>query len=222
MGLRLRKRAALAVLGTFLLLGCASKPTPVPETVTEVKEEPQVTMEEAPPPDKQPAAEEPVEEIQVAEDPKKEEPPPEPEKQPETPPPEEKAAEIVVSAEVYVRTFDELEARIRQWNETIARKDYDSWKAALSRDYVAQRGAPTYLAELSRNPKLREYGVSLKTLKDYFVYVVVPARVDAALDRISFVNENRVKAYANLGGDPAILFYVVREDGVWKIGTSGE
>jgi hypothetical protein len=220
MGLRLRKRAALAVLGTFLLLGCASKPIPAP--IPEVKQEPVVQEKQSPPPETPPVQAAKAEEVKVAEEPKKEEPPPEPAKQPEQPPPEVKPAEIVVSAEVYVRTFDELEARIRQWNAIIARKDYDSWVAALSRDYVAQRGSAEYLAELSRNPKLREHGLALKTLKDYFLNVVVPARVDAALDRISFVNENRVKAYANLGGDPAILFYVVREDGVWKIGTSGE
>jgi hypothetical protein len=222
MGLRLRKLAAFAALGAFLLLGCASKPIPIPVAVTEVKQEPRVEQKEAPPPDKPPVEEKKVEEVKVAEEPKKEVPLPEPEKKPEEKPPEVKPAEIVVSKEIYLKTFDELEARIKQWNAIIARKDFDSWNAALSQAYVAERGSAAYLAELSRNQKLRDHGVALTTLKDYFLYVVVPARVDAALDRISFVNEDKVKAYANLGGDPAILFYVVREGGVWKIGTSGE
>ena len=70
--------------------------------------------------------------------------------------------------------------------------------------------------------KLKNQKIVLTTLKDYFLHVVVPSRTDAALDKITFVNENKVKAYANIDGDLVVLFYVVKESGRWKIGTSNE
>jgi hypothetical protein len=218
MRLRLGRPALLVAATALLSVGCASKQAVVEEPPVETEPAPTLTVApevEVAAPEEQPPAEEPVQEPQV------EQPPPEPEPQPE-PPPQEKPETFQVTEEVYSKTFEELEALIREWNATIARKDYDTWHASLSRAYIAERGSADYLAELSRNQKLREKGLALTTLKDYFLYVVVPARVDAALDKISFVNENKVKAYANVGGDLAILFYVVREDGRWKIGTSGD
>jgi hypothetical protein len=215
--------AALGIAGLALLIGCMTKPNPVPEAVpaetSTPAEEPKATPVETPvepqtQPEVQPDAQP---EVQPVETPPQEEPKAEP--QPEPP---VQAAEVVVTEEVYAKTFDELEARIKEWSAIIARKDYDTWYANLSRAYVAERGSATYLAELSKNQKLREKGISLKSLRDYFLYVVVPARFEAALDRIEFVSRTKVKAYADIGGEPAILYYVVREDDVWKIGTSAE
>ena len=123
---------------------------------------------------------------------------------------------------MYDRTFRELEELIRKWNDLISRRDYQAWYSYLSTAYVKEKSSPAYLAALSRMQKLKSAGIVLRSLKDYFLYVVVPSRTDAALDKIAFVNENKVKAYALIDGEPVILFYVVRENGHWKIGTSKE
>ena len=43
------------------------------------------------------------------------------------------AEQFVVSDEVYTRTFDEIEQFIRNLNEIIRQKDYDTWLTYLSR-----------------------------------------------------------------------------------------
>ena len=148
-------------------------------------------------------------------------PPPEPEPEPE-PTQESETGEFVVTTEIYEKTFDELAGMIRDWNAIIARKDYAAWHENLSEDYITTRSADSYLSMVSRMQKLRNQNTVLRTLEDFFVHVVVPSRVDAELDNIVFVNENKVKAYAVIDGESAVLFYVVKEDGRWKIGTSEE
>ena len=226
MRLRLPRLVFLSVASVIIVLGCATKVKQTPEPAPVTKVEPAVTEQPETVTQAPPVEETKPEVTTAVEQPKPEEPAPQPEKQPEKQPDAtvaaEPAAPVKVSEEVYSRTFGELEALIRQWNAVIARKDYDTWFSTLSRAYIAERSSAAYLAELSRNQKLREKGAVLKTLRDYFLAVVVPARVDAGLDRIEFVSENKVKAYAIIGGDPAILFYVVREDGTWKVGTSAE
>jgi hypothetical protein len=200
----------------MLLVGCVSKPKPP------IAPEPQRL---APATETQPAAAKPAEAPPARPETGAMTPAPEPTQplaKPTEPAPVDRPKEVTVSKEVYQKTFGEIEALIREWNGVIARKDYAKWHAALSRAYITDRGSEAYLAELSRNQKLRERGIVLKNLRDYFENVVVPARVDAGLDRIEFASETKVKAYANIGGDLAILFYVVREDGGWKIGTSEE
>ena len=59
----------------------------------------------------------------------------------------------------------------------------------------------------------------MKSLKDYFDYVVVPSRFQVQLDEIEFIGENQVKAYAMRGNTKALLYLLVREDDKWKIGV---
>jgi hypothetical protein len=187
----------------LILAGCATRPAtevPITTQVETTTEQDTVVVQESV------VESPPTEETVVA----------------EPTPPEKTGSAFEVTEEVYTRTFEELEQRIREWNALIARKDYEGWYASLSKTFVMERGSAAYLAELSRNQKLKDLGIVLKTLKDYFNSVVVPARVDAALGKIEFVDESKVKAYALIGDEPAILYYVVREDGRWKIGTSSE
>jgi hypothetical protein len=199
----------LAAVVALALQACATgdvgvPKTPAPMTAAGAEPDPVVVVEEEPPQQVPPTVPEP-------------EPPPLPQRDPE--PADEP---YVAPPDVYAVTFDELQQRIREWSAAIARKDYDMWYGSLSRSFLEERGNAEYLAELSGSRRLRDRSIVLRTLRDYFSDVVVPARVDAALDRIDFVGENAVKAYAEIGGDWAILYHVVREDGVWKIGTSCE
>ena len=220
-----------------VLLSCAGAPVapepPVhptevavvqPETkeVPQAKPEPEERPAQTPEEPEQPAEEGSGAAGQPGEKPPAEEPPAEEPPAEEPPDENEKPQEYAVTEEVYSKTFEELESLIREWSAVIARKDYDRWYASLSRAYIAERGSVEYLTELSRKQKLKDANIQLRNLKDYFNNVVVPARVDAARDRIAFVSENKVKAYADIGGEPAILYHVVREDGEWKIGIAGE
>ena len=149
-----------------------------------------------------------------------------PEEQPETPaepepevePVEEPEEQFVVSEEVYTKTFDEIEEFIGSLSEIIRKADYDTWLTYLSTEYIDRTGDPEYLKEQSEQPLLKKSNISLKTLKDYFEYVVVPSRIQAELDEIEFIDENQVKAYAMIRNTKALLYLLIRENDLWKIG----
>ncbi len=132
---------------------------------------------------------------------------------------EEPAENFVVSREVYTRTFDEIEEIIRNLNEIIRKEDYDTWVTYLSNEYIERTSDPAYLKQQSEEPMLKKSNISLNSLRDYFVYVVVPSRVQAQLDEIEFIGENQVKAYAIIKNTKALLYLLVREEDKWKIGV---
>ncbi len=128
--------------------------------------------------------------------------------------------EFTVSDELYLRTFSEIEAVIAKVSATIAEKDYPGWVAWLSPEYVAHASSQQYLDEVSQGPALVKAGVKLRSLEDYFLQVVVPARIRAKLDRIDFVDATHVKAVTIIEGQSYILYWLVRAEGQdWKIGT---
>lgn len=133
-------------------------------------------------------------------------------------------AEFVATEELKRKTFDEVQNVIDALERIIAAGDYDQWLSYLTGDYTRSRSSAAFLAEASKAPVLKRDGIVLMTLKDYFANVVVRSHMEAALDDITFVDETHVKAYTRVQGTSAILYYLVREDGRWKIGVrpSGE
>jgi hypothetical protein len=125
---------------------------------------------------------------------------------------------FVVTQELYRRTFDEVQDAIADLNALISAENYDGWRDYLTADYIAHTSSPDYLARASRSGVLQKSGTVLHTLKDYFENVVVRSRVQATLTDINFVDETHVKALTVIEGRPVILYYLVREDGRWKVG----
>ena len=158
------------------------------------------------PPAKEEPPEQPVEAIEEAESEQTE-----PEPQPE-------AEEFVVTEEVYSKTFDEIEVFIHNLNEIIRNEDYDTWLTYLSEDYIENTDDPEYLKQQSEQPLLKKSNVHLRSLRDYFIYVVVPSRTQAQLDEIEFIDESQVRAFAMIRNTKALLFLLVRENSDWKIG----
>jgi len=126
---------------------------------------------------------------------------------------------FVVTEEVYNKTFDEIEEFIRNLNEIIRERDYQSWLAHLSDEYIQQTSDQEYLQEQSEKPLLKKSNVHLESLRDYFEYVVAPSRSQATIDDIEFIDENQVKVISSIRGTRGILYLLVREDGNWKIGV---
>ncbi len=142
---------------------------------------------------------------------------------PETPPVEESAgaaesASYRVSEEVYSRTFEEVESFIRGMDEIIQGHDFVTWQEHLTLAYRDRISNPGFLEEQSRQPLLRQNGIRLNCLEDYFEQVVIPSRSGAHLDDIEFINEDHVKAISVIRGTRGVLYLLVREGGRWKIG----
>jgi hypothetical protein len=124
-----------------------------------------------------------------------------------------------VSAEVKTAAITDIRALIANLNTIIQRQDYDSWRANLTDAYVAQYSDPVLLAQYSEYPVLKRQNVTLKTLKDYFVYLVYPSHQNDRVDDIEFVDENLVKAITvSPKGSRDILYILEKHGDTWKIG----
>ncbi len=137
---------------------------------------------------------------------------------PATEAPEEKPAEFVVTDDVYRKTFQEIQQLVETLDRSIREKNFDEWASYLSPEYAARVGSAEFLQEASRSGVLNKRGITLQTVKDYFLYVVVPSRSGANLEEISFVDETHVKAITLVDERPVILYWLVRSDARWKIG----
>jgi len=124
----------------------------------------------------------------------------------------------VVSEEVYQKTFEEIDGVIVELNAIIKARDFAGWNGRLSDAYRERTSSPDYLAGVSESAALRKNGITLRSLEDYFEQVVVPSRSSVKLDRLAFVDATHVKAITVIQGEPYILYWLVREDGTWKIG----
>ena len=120
--------------------------------------------------------------------------------------------------EPVIRTFEEAKKVIADVTRLINEQDYDGWRSYLTAEYVARTSDPDFLARASDSGVLRKSGIVLRTLKDYFEYVVVRSRIQASLSDINFVDATHVKALTIVDGRPVILYYLVQEGGRWKVG----
>jgi hypothetical protein len=139
-----------------------------------------------------------------------------PEVTPVTTPPVE---EFVATEELKKRTFDEVQAVIDSLDTIIAAGDYARWLDFLTADYVGSRSSEAFLKDASSAAVLKKNNIELKTLGDYFQNVVVRSHLHATLADITFVDATHVKAYTRIQGKLYILYYLVHEDGRWKIGV---
>ncbi len=103
-------------------------------------------------------------------------------------------------------------------HELIAEGAYSTWKELLTDSYVERYGDGKYLAELSQKPVLRNQGITLETLKDYFDHVVVKSRTETEVESVEVIDSNQALAYTTVEGKAVVIMLAVAEDGYWKIG----
>ncbi len=185
-----------AVFATVFLFSCAGAPEPTPQPpAAEARPEPTPQPETDPTP---PAVVTP-------------EPVPPPSVEPE------KEETFEVTEELFEQTFSEVERVIGQLNTVIQRRDYRRWLTYLTPEYVSHYSNPQTLREISDMPILTRNEIVLRSLEDYFEWVVAPSRANARLDDLNFLNPNQVEAIMVIQGRPAILYRLRNVDGSWKI-----
>jgi hypothetical protein len=142
-----------------------------------------------------------------------------PQATPESPAPQAQPpkAEYAVTKEVYNRTFGEIRAVIDELNAHIARGEYEGWLEHLTDNYIRETSRQEYLDRWKEDPELKQRGIVLRTLHDFFQYRVVPTRTRAELDEIQFVDDSHVCAYTVLKGEKYLLYYLVKTDTGWKV-----
>lgn len=190
--------APFCLLSLLLAASCASAPPPLPEPA------PASPAQTVPP---------------VAETPL---PVPEPVVLPEPVPAPEPVVEpvFVVTAEKKQTSLAEIKVLVDKLNALIARKSFAEWKTYLDQDYLRTYSDPTKLKEFStKDPILKQLGIKLKTLEDYFKFEVVPSRADVSVDDISFLDENRVNVYTVVDKERVLLYLLKLYDKEWKISS---
>ncbi|MDR2942594.1 MAG: hypothetical protein LBV17_08395 [Treponema sp.] len=127
-----------------------------------------------------------------------------------------------VTKEQYDSTKEDVQHFIEKLNQTIRKKDYKAWKAALSTEYFNKISSPENLQQVSELPAMKTRRITLKTAEDYFINVVVPSRANSRVDDIEFIGENRVKAFTvttnKAGEEQRLRLYDLEKTGnMWKI-----
>ncbi|TVR59207.1 MAG: hypothetical protein EA426_08875 [Spirochaetaceae bacterium] len=218
---------AVSVVVLGFVVSCAGQPPDVPEEpifLEEPSEDPEQDPVEVQPPE--PIAE-PAPEADSAVDPDLDDEieapsddtitePEDAEREPETISGGNDAP-FVVTEEVYVKTFEEVEKTIGILNEIIRDRDFEHWKRYLTQTYIDEFSDPETLRARSQSPILQRNNIVLRSLEDYFNWVVAPSRANARLDDLEFVNDDTVIAIMVVQGQPVILYQLKNTDGIWKI-----
>jgi hypothetical protein len=150
------------------------------------------------------------------------EPQPEPEPEPEpepAPDPEPEPANIEVSEELYDQTFTEVEQTITELNGIISDRNFGAWQGYLTAEYRETYSDPLVLEQSSQSAVLVRNNITLRTLEDYFNYVVVPSRSNARLDDLVFIDETTVEAIMVVNDRRYILYLLKKIGDRWKIDT---
>ncbi len=146
--------------------------------------------------------------------------PPEPEDlAPEETEEEDAPEQIEVSEELYEQTFTEVERTISELNEIIANRNFGAWQNYLTEDYRQTYSDPAVLEENSQSAVLVRNNIILRTLEDYFNFVVVPSRSNARLDDLVFIGEDTVEAIMEVNERRYLLYLLKKTGNRWKIDT---
>ena len=127
-------------------------------------------------------------------------------------------ANFTVSEEVFTETFANIEELIVELNAIIREEDYDKWLSYLTPEYKEHFSSAEVLKEHSDRPLLKKYNIKLRSLNDYFIYVVVPSRSNARLDDLVFLDNERVKAIMIIENQRSILYQLENRENYWLIG----
>lgn len=119
--------------------------------------------------------------------------------------------------EEYQETKKDLSKLVDELNQIIASRNYQRWLNYLTDEYKDYYSSPEVLQEFSEAPLLKKYDIKLRSLKDYFNYVVVASRKDVHIDDIKALSENKVRAYMIVNNEPIVVYTLEKVDEQWKI-----
>lgn len=118
------------------------------------------------------------------------------------------------------RTKRDLNKLVDELNSIIANREFDKWLDYLTEEYIEYYSDSENLEEITSSPTLTKYGIELRSLRDFFQYVVVASRKNVHIDDIKAIGEGTVKAYMDVDDEPVVVYTLTRVDGRWKITIS--
>lgn len=201
----------------FFLVSCGTTPEPA---VQPVAPSPPVQAPPPPPESKpaEPAPSPPQREATTQKEPETQPPPAvEPQKEEPKPSPKVEDQSVKISQEEYKKTFQEVERVIDELNSIIKAGDYPRWEQYLTPKFIASVMDPENLKKINEQPLLKRNKIEIKTLHDYFMYVVVPSRASVRLDDLIFTDQKKVKAFMFIREEPVLIYQLEKIGETWKI-----
>lgn len=186
----------------FLLFSCR---TPQQHTVPPASTAPTVPAPPPPLPAPEPKKEAPLQ------------PAPKPSPPIEVSSPKVEDENVKITQEEYKKTFQEVERVIDELNSIIKAGDYNRWEQYLTPKFISSVLDPENLKKINEQPLLKRNKIEIKTLHDYFMYVVVPSRASVRLDDLIFTDQNKVKAFMFVRQDPVLIYQLEKNGETWKI-----
>lgn len=123
-----------------------------------------------------------------------------------------------IPVEVFNSTKIEVQQLIEKLNLIIRSRDYEGWVSFLLKEYREKLSSEEYLKTISASPVLVKQRITLRTLEDYFIHVVVPSRANDRVDDIEFIGQNKVKAFTLSAKGVRLRLYELEKNGEgWKI-----
>jgi hypothetical protein len=140
------------------------------------------------------------------------------------PPPKESVIKtedtaIEITQEEYAKTFEEVERVIEELNSIIKAGDFHRWTTYLTTQFAQTIMNPENLERVNEQPVLKRNKIVIKSLSDYFTYVVAPSRASVRLDDLIFTDLDRVKAFMIIRGDRVLIYQLEKISEKWKIST---
>jgi hypothetical protein len=123
-----------------------------------------------------------------------------------------------ITKEIFDSTKTDVQELINRLNGIIRDKKFDEWILFLGTEYRQVLSEPGFLARVSASAVLKKQGITLRDIRDYFLYVVVPSRAKDRVDDIEFIGQNRVKAFTiDAKGRKLRLYDLEKTTNGWKI-----
>jgi hypothetical protein len=113
-----------------------------------------------------------------------------------------------------------MEGLFNNIEKKIALGDFDGWNDAISREYKYYINDYSVLKQMSEDSDyLYNRGITLKSARDYFTYVVIHSREGKLLefDDYEYIDKYHVKVICLFDKQQKFVYNFIYEDNSWKL-----
>ncbi|NLK46388.1 MAG: hypothetical protein GX297_07025 [Treponema sp.] len=121
-----------------------------------------------------------------------------------------------ISKDDFVEDKKDIMKTIEELNEIIKKQDYEAWLKYVSPASKQYWNNPKNLAAVAS--RLPVKGIKIRSMKDYFLYVFIPARQNSKVEEIRYVSPTITKA-VEPKEDEDLIFYIFEKSssGDWLL-----
>ena len=121
-----------------------------------------------------------------------------------------------ISKDTFIEDKKDIMQTIDELNDIIKRRDYEAWLTYVSPSSKQYWTNPKNLAAVAN--RLPVKGITIRSMRDYFLYVFIPARQNSKVEEIRYVSPTVTKA-VEPKEDEDLIFYLFEKasNGDWLL-----